>query len=140
MARVIFVTLYLLFISAAFVVAAHSFASDSICVTVLVTASLASVLFIERVRSWKQKSHDDGGGLWRNLGLLWMWHNWDIVLVGVATHHSMLMIGVSLFGKVVLDPSISNMTVVTVVIHQVFLNYAAAKLVDAFGKARIEKS
>lgn len=135
------VILYLFFICIAFVVASYSFASNNLSVAVLATASLAIAFFIVQSRSWIQKrEEDDDRGFWRKLKSFWMWHNLDIVAVGVATHYSALMIGVSSFGTVVLDVPISNTTIIIVIIQQVFLNYAAAILIAAFGKARIEKS
>ena len=133
--------LYLIFICMAFSVAAYSFASNDLNVAVVATALMAIFLFIGQARSWTQKREaGEVGGFWRKLTSLWVWHNPEIVVVGVATHYSALMIGVSSFGTVVLDVPIRNTTIIIVIIQQVFLNYAAAMLVDAFRRARIEKS
>ena len=133
--------LYLFLICIAFVTASYGFASDNLIVAVVITALVAVALFIVQVYVWAQKREkDEGGGFWCKLKSYWTGHNSDIVVVGVATHYSALMIGVSSFGKVVLDYPIPNMTIMIVVIQQVLLNYAAVILVNAFRKARIGKS
>ena len=136
-----FVAFYWFFICIAFAVAAYSVASNNLNGEVLATASLAFALFIWQACSWKQKRDEcESSGFWHTLKSFWIWHNLDIVVVGVAIYYPMLMIGVSSFGKILLDSPISGTKIMILLIRQVFLNFAATKLVEAFGRARIEKS
>ena len=133
--------LYMVFVCIVFIFASYSFASNDLSAMVMATVLLAGALFIGQTRSWTQKVEEDGGrGFCHKLKSFWMWRNLDVVVVGVATHYSALMIGVSSFGTVVLDVPLSNTTIIIVIVQQVFLNYAATILINAFRKTRIEKS
>ena len=119
-----------------FVFAADQLANRSLIWVVALTLLMAVVVFATQVAYAKLTSNaDDGSRVWRKLKLR---HHWGIVLVGVATHYSAFTIGVSSLGAVMLD-SPSTATLWFVMLQQIFLSGAAVILVNAFGRARLEK-
>ena len=119
-----------------FVFAAAKLDAQSLICVVVLTFLMSVLVFVVQIGWAKLTSNaDDGNGFWRKLKLR---HHWGIVLVGVATHYSAFTIGVSSLGAVVFDPP-SPATLWFVMLQQVFLSGAAVILVNAFGRARLEK-
>lgn len=127
-AYVALVAIYAIVIYGAFIIAAYSYNSEYIFGSVLGTAAMASLILIGQMIFW-ERSEIEGSGFWRKF---------KIGVVGLATHYSMLMIGVSLFGAVVLDP-LSATTLIAVVLQQALLNGAAVILVNKYGRVRIRR-
>lgn len=135
-----FIMASLFVVSAAFVYAAVYFVANKIIEVVGLTSLMSVIVFMSQMLFARRMSDDDSiSGFWRKLKPSWIWHYWDIMLVGVATHYSAFTIGVSSFGPVVLK-SPSTVTLAVVIIQQMLLNGAAIILINAFGRARTRRA